>query len=198
MKNIQENLAHQPFLTTHEHVLLRILELQEQNLEVNLTAEEITGQGFVTVKHDLDLLRSICGNYGHVTAFEQEKLVAYALVMLPRYAQAVPVLLPMFKMLNRLSYAGSPIREQPYFVMGQICVDKAYRGRQLVPALYQTMRRQLSGVFKYVITEVACRNTRSLRAHKKIGFQCIHHFTDATDDWQIILWDWQNNVNHAR
>jgi ribosomal protein S18 acetylase RimI-like enzyme len=75
--------------------------------------------------------------------------------------------------------------------MGQIGVHKDYRGRGLVQMLYDKHREMYSSRYDFIITEIATRNTRSLRAHEKVGFKTIHHFTDETDDWDIVSWDWK-------
>jgi RimJ/RimL family protein N-acetyltransferase len=45
--------------------------------------------------------------------------------------------------------------------------------------------------YDFVITEIATHNTRSLRAHEKVGFRLLHNYTDATDEWDVVLWNWQ-------
>ena len=56
--------------------------------------------------------------------------------------------------------------------------------------LYQAHRRHLRGTFDYSVTEVATRNTRSMRAHQRVGFKVIDRYRDATDDWALLRWDW--------
>lgn len=29
-----------------------------------------------------------------------------------------------------------------------------------------------------------------MKAHESIGFKTIHTFEDETDQWNIIVWDW--------
>ena len=186
-----KNLNLKTRITTNEEDLKQILDLQQQNLKSNLLAHEAAKEGFVTVKHDLKTLNRIGGKYGHFVSCDQQKVVAYALLMLPEDQQSVPVLIPFFEMLNKLTYDGRPIREQRYCVIGQICVDKKYRGNGVVKALYNEMYHELSKDFRLLITEIATSNHRSLRAHQNAGFQGIHQFKDTTDDWQIILKDWQ-------
>lgn len=36
------------------------------------------------------------------------------------------------------------------------------------------------------MTDVALRNTRSLRAHERVGFERLLTYTDATDTWAMI------------
>lgn len=173
--------------------LQKILDLQRQNLLELLAEGEMETQGFVTVKHDLDILSRMNQPYRHVIARDGEKVVGYALVMLREFEQQIPVLVPMFEQINAIEYNGRRLRESAYFVMGQICIDKEYRGKGLFGGLYGKMREEMSSRFSYIITEVAKKNRRSTHAHLKTGFQIIHEFQSAFDqeEWLIVLWDWK-------
>jgi hypothetical protein len=78
-----------------------------------------------------------------------------------------------------------------YYVMGQICVAENYRGQGVFDGLYQKHREKYSSQFDLLITEVSKRNTRSMKAHERVGFKTVHSFRDHTDEWNIILWDWR-------
>ena len=77
-----------------------------------------------------------------------------------------------------------------YFVMGQVCVAKDFRGQQVFSDLYQKMKTEMSSHFDCIVTEIATRNTRSIRAHEKVGFETIHIYEDETEEWAIVAWDW--------
>jgi ribosomal protein S18 acetylase RimI-like enzyme len=74
--------------------------------------------------------------------------------------------------------------------MGQICIDKAFRGQGIFDKLYAGHKEIYSQNYDCIVTEVATRNTRSLRAHQRVGFNTIHKHTDETDDWEVMVWDW--------
>ncbi len=177
----------------NDQELRQILALQQINLPKNISQEESKDQGFVTVEHNFPLLSSMNQSAPQIIASAEGKVVGYALVMLESFSTKIPVLIPMFKMLSTLSYQGKSFEEYRFYVMGQVCVDKGYRGRGLFDGMYQEQRRQLSGEYDFVVTEVATRNTRSMRAHERVGFETIHIYTDADhgEEWAIILWNWQ-------
>jgi GNAT superfamily N-acetyltransferase len=102
----------------------------------------------------------------------------------------VPVLEPMFALLDGLAYQGQPLASRRFYVMGQVCVDKAHRGKGLFDALYHQHREQLRLRYDLCVTEIATRNTRSLRAHARVGFETVHTYRDASDTWAVVLWDW--------
>jgi L-amino acid N-acyltransferase YncA len=78
--------------------------------------------------------------------------------------------------------------------MGQICVDKAYRGKGVFELLYQKHREIFEKSYDFIVTEISTRNTRSLRAHEKVGFKTIHTYRDSMDEWNVVVWDWREEV----
>ena len=151
-------------------------------------------QGFVTVKHDPAVLHRMNEAAPAVIAKAGDQLVGYALVMPREFAPDVPILRPLFEMLNRLSWNGSPLHDNPrWFVMGQICVAAQYRGTGIFPGLYSKMADVYGSRFDFTVTEVAERNTRSVRAHERAGFQTLHAYTDdaTREQWRVIVLDFQ-------
>ena len=166
-----------------------ILELQSRNFyQVENRATSLR-EGYVTVKHDLNLLRTMNQPYPHIIAKnEADEVIAYALVMLRSMKDSIEVLVPMFAQINTISYHGRLLQEQEYFIMGQVCIDKAYRGKGVFAGLYQNMQAQMRGKFDYIITEVMADNPRSLRAHHKVGFENIKAYQGPKgEDWIIVL-----------
>lgn len=172
--------------------LRQMLALQQQNLATNLTPAEASEQGFVTVQHDLPLLRAMNHPHPHSVARVDDLIVGYALIMSRAFEHDIPILKPMFDRINVLQVEGMALEQMNYFIMGQVCIKKAYRGKGIFKGLYHHMRDHVQGHYACVITEVAVRNGRSSRAHEKVGFKLIHAYTDPQgEDWQIILWDWK-------
>ncbi|MFN2549505.1 MAG: GNAT family N-acetyltransferase [Myxococcales bacterium] len=166
-----------------ENELEQILALQRRNLARNLDAEEVAAQGFVTVEHTLDVLQRMHSISPSIVAREGEALAGYALVMPPECRAFVPVLVPMFERLDQLG-------ARDYYIMGQICIDKPYRGQGVFDELYAAHERHLSGRYRSCITEVATRNRRSMNAHLRVGFTVMERYRDATDDWALLEWRW--------
>jgi len=170
----------------------QILDLQAVNLASALTADTIARQGFVTVRHDVDVLVRMNEAAPAIIAKDGDRVVGYALVMPREFASHVPILEPLFQMLEALSWRGVSLREQTrWFVMGQICIADGYRGRGLFDGLYRTMADAYRDRYDFTVTEVAARNTRSLRAHARAGFRTLRRYADATtgEEWEIIVLD---------
>lgn len=168
--------------------LNQILNLQNLNHITNLTYDDKNKNGFLTVKHELQILKEMNHSTAQIIAVVNEVVVGYALTMLKEHSKLVPALVSMFQMFEKLSFNGNSLTD--FYVMGQICIAKNYRGQKIFEKLYQMHKSLYSREFKICLTEVSVSNLRSMRAHEKIGFQKIHNYQDATENWNIMLWDW--------
>ena len=164
-----------------EEELTQILELQRKNLPGSISDTEKSKEGFVTVVHTLALLEQMNSSCAHIIAKDKEAIVGYALCMHPKFAQEIDVLKPMFKQIN------SVIPEaESYIVMGQICIDKAYRKRGIFRQLYTFMRKETKAQYSSIITEVDGANGRSLSAHYAIGFKDLKKYVAGEREWYLI------------
>lgn len=171
--------------------LWQILDLQAQNLPHCVDDADKKSQGFVTVQHEIDLLSDMNAKYQHIVAKADEQVVGFALVMLKEFSDKIPVLVPMFDLIDTLDFKGVSITEHSYFVMGQICIDRAYRGQGVFTGLYHELRSRMQPHFDLVVTEIATRNARSLRAHEKVGFRSLKRYVADGEEWDIVVWDWK-------
>ena len=178
-------------LADSEEELGQILQIQKANHVGRLTQEQKKQEGFVTVRHNLDLLRKMNAIERQVIALDSQKVIAYALVMTKECKDLIPTLVPMFDMFEEIQYLEKPIEHYRYYVMGQICVAEGYRGKGIVQRLYQKHKEAYSVKYELCLTEISSSNPRSLRAHEKSGFQKIHSFKDQFDEWNIVAWDFR-------
>ena len=168
----------------------QILDLQAHNLSTAITPETALTQGFLTVRHDLDILWRMNQVEPSIIAKFENKVIGYALVMLPGFAHDIPVLQPMFDLIDQLAIADiNQGKQANWFVMGQVCVDEKFRGMGVFDGLYQKMTEVYRNKFDFAITEVAARNTRSLRAHQRVGFKDIHQYSETItgETWHLIM-----------
>jgi ribosomal protein S18 acetylase RimI-like enzyme len=166
-----------------------ILALQRANLRAVVSAEEARREGFVTVAHTIEVLEAMHAIAPSVLARAGADLAGYALVMPVEARSLVPILAPMFQLFETLTWRGRPLGEVPFYVMGQICVAQPYRGRGIVDALYREHRTRYASRFQRCVTEIATRNTRSMRAHARVGFEVVTIYRDDEDEWAVVAWD---------
>jgi GNAT superfamily N-acetyltransferase len=179
---------------TDRSELRQILDLQRENLAPALSLEEQKAQGFVTVQHTLERIEQMHVLAPSIIVKSGNDLAGYALTMTLEAQQQAPILRSMFRLFDSLNFHGRPLPSFPFYVMGQICVARAYRGQGVFDELYRGHRRIYADRFELLVTEIATRNTRSLRAHERVGFEPIHRYRDDVDEWVIVAWDWSSNA----
>jgi hypothetical protein len=172
--------------------LSEILDLQKNNLPQNLSESEIKSQGFVTVCHSFEDLKKLNTYEQHLIMKNENKVIGYLLAMTKNSKNDIPVLIPMFEAFDKIHFKKKLISEYNYIVVGQVCIDKNYRGQGLLDNSYAAYKNFFKEKYDFAITEIAITNTRSINAHKRIGFFEIHRFIDAGGtEWSIVLWDWK-------
>jgi len=179
-----------PTLTSTTDELQQILHLQQQNLRQHIDEVEMKSQGFVTLHHDLWVLQQMHELAPTVIIKDNDQVVAYALTMLKECRQLIPDLESMFALLDQLSWNNKPLNDYRFYVMGQVCVARPYRGQGLFDELFRHHKKIYQSQFDLFITEIATRNTRSVRAHERVGFKTIHSHRDELDEWVVVGWDW--------
>ena len=173
-------ITYKKVTTTHE--LFQILELQEKNLPASISFEEKVIEGFLTVQHDFNLLNLMNDVCPHIIAKDGEQLVGYALCMHPKFENKIDLLKPMFREIKNII---KPFKT--YVVMGQICVNKAYRRQGVFRNLYSKMQELTKTEFDCIITEVDITNRRSLQAHYAIGFKILSKYKSNDRTWELIF-----------
>jgi GNAT superfamily N-acetyltransferase len=168
----------------NELELLKVLELQKRNTRKVLPPEELRSEGFVTVVHDLDLLKKMQQSCPHILAKKDEEVVGYALAMVPDFRAKIPVLVPLFELVDRL------LPDSKYLVMGQICIDKSFRGKGIFSQMYRYYRDQLHTTYDCLVTEVSSDNQRSLQAHLHVGFERLYTHVENEEEWITLVWNW--------
>ncbi|WP_276482823.1 GNAT family N-acetyltransferase [Paraflavitalea pollutisoli] len=171
--------------------LEQILELQRQNLKQFISPEEKQEQGFLTVQFDLPLLQQLHAIAPSVIIKHQDEVVAYAMTVLLESRPLYKQIDAMFASFDQAQWKGKPLHDYSFYVMGQVCVSKAHRGQGLFDQLYAHHKTVYSPRFDFIITEISTSNTRSIQAHKRVGFETIYTYPDAIDTWNIVVWDWR-------
>lgn len=174
--------------------LTGILALQAKNLARSLCENEIETQGFVTVEHSFDLIKKLNDTERHIIAKEKNRVIGYVLSMTKKARFDIPVLYSMFEVFDQTLFKGSFISEGNFIIVGQVCVDKEFRGQGIFEQCYRRFREYHKNKYDFAITEIATTNLRSLHAHKRIGFSELTSYTDQYNTtWIVVVWDWANS-----
>lgn len=164
--------------------LRQILELQHANIPSAISKDEKQQEGFVTVHHSFEVLKAMNDKCPHIIAKNNQKVIGYTLCMLKEFKENIEVLKPMFKNIDKCLN-----QNKTYVVMGQVCIDKAFRKKGVFRRLYNVVKKQLQTEFDLIITEIDTTNTRSLNAHYAIGFKNLYSYRSKQQDWNIIYLD---------
>ena len=165
--------------------LHQILDLQHANIPSVISEDEKQQEGFVTVHHSFEILKAMDNKCPHIIAKSNGKVVGYALCMLKNFKEEIEVLKPMFQQIDACLK-----QDETYFVMGQICIDKAFRKRGIFHGMYAFMKQEMAPKYSMIITEVDEKNTRSLNAHYAVGFKLLRAYNTSQQNWILITWDW--------
>jgi hypothetical protein len=180
------------FTKAKDEDLQGILSLQQANLKQHLSPEEVASQGFVTVVHEMDLIRRLNDREQHIIARDGERVVGYTLAMTRDAREDIPVLVSLFNQLETIPLDNQMLSDYRYIVVGQVCVDKAYRGQHVLDRCYATYRDAYEKKYEIAVTDIASTNLRSRKAHQRIGFKEFKSFVDeAGTEWVIVVWDWR-------
>ena len=104
----------------------------------------------------------------------------------------IPVLAPMFNIFDTILFKGKIVSAYNYMLIGQVCIDKNYRGQGIFDNCYSVYRKYYCDKYDFAITEIASTNFRSRKAHKRIGFEELHSYLspDKTE-WIVVIWGWK-------
>lgn len=189
------NVKEKPGLTitiaeTTDH-FKQILKLQQVNQRDNLSIEDQSEQGFLYASYSISLLEQMANYSPQLIALHNDKVVGYNLSISLDLVNIMPDLRTMFYAFNHTLYKGHLLGSYTYVIGGQVCVEKAYRGYGLFKLMYKEMKNRLSNQYQLCVTDVSQRNTRSLNAHLKTGFEIAGTYPYDDEIWHTVVWNWR-------
>lgn len=177
-----------------EEDILAIKTLQTANLRHNIPVEIQNSDGFLSNTYDLTFLRKANQLAPSIVAKDaHSQIIGYALTILPEVGREVPELAELISLLDTIDYQGKPVCMYKYYVMGQVCIADGFRGQKIFDRIYAKHRELYANSYELLVTEVADKNQRSLRAHHRVGFKTVHTLKNETtnETWHVIVWDWR-------
>ena len=175
--------------------LTGILQLQRINHLNAISKEEGKSQGFLTCLHTLQILAKWNALAPHIIAVKNGTVIGYVLAMTSETMLDMPILKPMFCTFNKLEYEEKVISTYNYLVVGQVCVAKEFRGSEVLQKLYELYKNTYSEKFDFAITEISTKNTRSMKAHEKNGFEELLYYNEQDgEEWCIVILDWNKKI----
>ncbi|MBA3675072.1 MAG: GNAT family N-acetyltransferase [Chitinophagaceae bacterium] len=176
---------------TTQDELIQINKLNQQNLTTSLSKQQQEEQGFVTWLYPVSLLQQMHNIAPSIIIKDDNAVVGYALVTPVEAGTFHPDLKRMIDNLEPLDYKGKQLSSYSYYIMGQVCIDKYYRGKEGFTMLFQKHKKLYSDKYELLVTEISTKNYRSQKAHEKVGFTTIYTYSDDLDRWNVVVWDWK-------
>jgi hypothetical protein len=153
-----------------------ILALQTQNLLANL-AEDQRSDGFVMTPFTPELITELLAKQGVFIAIQNDQVIAYALAGSWDFFDRWPIFSYMASLLPSWQFAGQPLTVAQTFQYGPVCVDRRYRGKNVLPQIFETLRSSFAPHYATGITFINQLNPRSYTAHtKKLNWQIVAEF----------------------
>ena len=177
-------------VTTHDEII-QIHTMNQLYLRSNLSQQVQEEEGFVSWLYPVFLLQQMHSIAPSIIVKDDEQVVGYALVTPIEAGSFHHDLKILIDHLETIDYKEKPLLAYSYYVMGQVCIDKEYRGKGIFSMLFQKHKKNYSDQYELLVTEISTKNLRSQKAHEKVGFTTIYTYTDTVDEWNVVVWDWR-------
>lgn len=163
-------------------------------------SEEDKPDGFVTTLFSDDQFKELIEKErGLAIACDGDKVVAYAMAASWQYWSAWPLFQHMINDLPNTKYHDTLLSTENSYQYGPICIDKQYRGTQVLPNLFEFSRLQMKDRYPILITFINQINGRSYRAHvDKLGLEVIKTFDFNNNHYYELGYDTSKTTPGAK
>lgn len=163
----------------------------QQLYHVSTISPEDKDSGFVTTlfSHE-QLMQLIEKENGLSIACDGDRVVAYVMAASWHYWSAWPFFQHMIELLPTTYYMGQPLTVENSYQYGPVCIHKEYRGKTVLPELFEFSRQQMAQRFPILITFINYINPRSYKAHvDKLGLEVIRNFEFNNNQYYELAYD---------
>ena len=172
-----------------------ISELQKK-YHIATISEEDKPDGFVTTLFTEEQFKELIEKEdGIAIACDGDKLAAYAMAASWEYWSKWPIFQYMIEDLQNIEYMGQILSVKNSYQYGPICIDKDYRGTEVLPMIFDFSRMQMKNKYPILITFINHINSRSYNAHtKKLGLDVIKSFVFNNNNYYELGYDTSKKV----
>jgi len=167
-----------------------VAELQKR-YHILTIKEEDKIDGFVTTLFSDEQFKELIEQEnGLAIACDGDKVVAYAMAASWEYWSAWPLFEYMIGDLPETEYLGHVLSTENSYQYGPVCVDKEYRGKDVLPNIFEFSRKQMNKRYPILITFINKINGRSYNAHvNKLGMEVIKPFVFNNNNYYELGYD---------
>jgi len=172
-----------------------ISELQKK-YHIATISEEDKPDGFVTTLFTEEQFKELIEKEdGIAIACDGDKIAAYAMAASWEYWSKWPIFQYMIEDLQNIEYMGQILSVKNSYQYGPICIDKDYRGTEVLPMIFDFSRMQMKNKYPILITFINHINSRSYSAHtKKLGLDVIKSFVFNNNNYYELGYDTSKKV----
>lgn len=167
------------------------ISLLQQKYHISTILDEDKQDGFVTTLFTEEQFKKLIEKEkGLAIACDDDNVVAYAMAASWRYWAEWPLFRHMIDDLPSTKYLNQMLSTENSYQYGPICIDKQYRGTEVLPNLFEFSRLQMKERYPILITFINQINIRSYHAHiEKLGLKIIKPFNFNNNDYYMLGYD---------
>lgn len=172
----------------------QLLALQSK-FHISAVPEAARANGFVTTLLTPAQLQELIAMQGLMLCEEEATgaLCGYVVAASWEWLSQWPIFKYMAEELPEFMFEGITVLAQNSFQYGPICIDEAYRGTAVLPALYHAVRTNAALAYPVAVTFINQKNERSFAAHtKKLGLQVIDTFQFNDNQYYRLAFRMEN------
>ncbi len=172
-----------------------ILELQKK-YHVATISDLDKPDGFVTTLFTESQFEAlITEENGIALACDEDRIVAYVMAASWAYWSKWPLFAYMIADLPNMEYMAQTLCVENSYQYGPICIEKAYRGTEVLKKIFDFSRAQMHKRYPILITFINHINPRSYEAHtRKLGLDVIKSFTFNQNNYYALGYDTAKEV----
>ncbi len=174
----------------------KVKELQKK-YHVSTISDEDRPNGFVTTLFTDDQFKELIEKEnGLAIACDGDKVIAYAMAGSWAYWSAWPLFKFMIEDLANINYLGQKLTTENSYQYGPVCVDTAYRGKDVLANIFEFSRLQMKERYPILITFINVINPRSHAAHvNKLKLDVIKTFEFNNNTYYNLGYDMSVKTN---
>lgn len=175
------------------------IEKLQKKYHIDTISDEDKKDGFVTTLFDYNQFKRIIEDEeGLHIACDGDKIVAYAMAASWGYWKEWPLFEHMIEYLSDDNYKNKNITVENSYQYGPVCIEKDYRGSEVLVNLFEFSRQQMKDRFEILITFINKINGRSLNAHtNKIKLDIIKEFNFNSNEYFELAYDTSEKVKNS-
>ncbi|WMJ78417.1 MULTISPECIES: GNAT family acetyltransferase [unclassified Sedimentibacter] len=165
--------------------------LLQKKYHVSTVSEEDKQDGFVTTLFSEKQLKDLIEKEnGLAIACHGERIVAYVMAASWQFWEPWPLFQKMIADLPNTRYLDTVLSTNNSYQYGPVCIDKEYRGTEVLPNLFEFSRLQMKERFPILITFINKINPRSFKAHtEKLCLDVIKSFEFNNNQYYELGYD---------